>query len=89
MKILLIASLMVMVSAPVMAGKFGFSKKDLQKIKQHKLATKVETIKDTQPGLVAIKPLAPTKATLIREPASDIQYKAELIKFRSQERLAP
>ncbi len=66
MKILLIASLMVMVSAPVMAGKFSFkSIKDIKNnkkevnIKSIKATPKVETITHNEPGIVAIKPLKP------------------------------
>lgn len=109
MKILLIASLMVMVSAPVMAGKFGGFKsikheKKEAKMKQIKVAPKVETITDNQPGLYAIKPLPTTntkpmlvnqtdfqavEAAPMRVPASYIQEKAQFMKFKSQETLAP
>ena len=108
MKILLIASLLVMVSAPVMAGKFGGFKslnnlkKEAKINQQIKVAPKVETKTDNQPGIVAIKPLPNTKpmfvdqtdfqaveAPTMRMPASDIQNKAEFTKFKLQQRLAP
>jgi hypothetical protein len=85
MKILLIASLMVMVSAPVMAGKFGgFSHKKLEKMKHTKVAP-----------IVAVKPLPTTKPMLVEQtdyrahedatmrlPASAIQEKAEFIQLK-------
>jgi hypothetical protein len=94
MKILLIASLMVMVSAPVMA-RWGFSHKKIEKIKHTKVAPIVAVKEKPQIGIVAIKQLPKTKPMLVEQtdyraredatmrlPASAIQEKAEFIQLK-------